>query len=37
MTQKLAGAKLIIYSHSGHGVLFHHPEEFGKEVLDFLA
>jgi pimeloyl-ACP methyl ester carboxylesterase len=37
MTQKLPDAKLTIYSDSGHGVPFQHPEEFGKEVLDFLA
>jgi pimeloyl-ACP methyl ester carboxylesterase len=36
MSQRLPDAKVIFYSDSGHGVLFQHPEEFSKDVLDFV-
>jgi pimeloyl-ACP methyl ester carboxylesterase len=36
MSQRLPNGKVIFYSDSGHGVLFQHPEEFSKDVLDFL-
>ncbi|GII54340.1 alpha/beta hydrolase [Planotetraspora thailandica] len=36
MSQRLPDAKVIFYTDAGHGVLFQHPDEFGKDVLDFL-
>ncbi|WP_328790620.1 MULTISPECIES: alpha/beta fold hydrolase [unclassified Streptomyces] len=37
MSQRLADSKVVIYGDAGHGFLFQHPEEFGGEVLRFLA
>jgi pimeloyl-ACP methyl ester carboxylesterase len=37
MSQRLPNAKVILYSDAGHGFLFQHAEEFGHEVLRFLA
>ena len=37
MSQRLPGAKVILYSDAGHGFLFQHADEFGHEVLRFLA
>jgi pimeloyl-ACP methyl ester carboxylesterase len=36
MAQRLRHATTVLYSDSGHGFLFQHPEEFGHVVLDFL-
>jgi pimeloyl-ACP methyl ester carboxylesterase len=36
MSQKLANTKLVIYGDAGHGFLFQHAEDFGREVLAFL-
>jgi pimeloyl-ACP methyl ester carboxylesterase len=36
MAQALPDAKLVIYPDSGHGFLFQYPDEFAKDVLDFL-
>jgi pimeloyl-ACP methyl ester carboxylesterase len=37
MSQRLPNAKLILYSDAGHGFLFQHADEFGREVLSFLS
>jgi pimeloyl-ACP methyl ester carboxylesterase len=37
MSQRLPNAKIVLYSDAGHGFLFQHPVEFGREVLRFLA
>ena len=37
MSQRLPNAKVILYSDAGHGFLFQHADEFGHEVLRFLA
>jgi pimeloyl-ACP methyl ester carboxylesterase len=36
MAQRLRTATTVLYSDSGHGFLFQHPEAFGRVVLDFL-
>lgn len=36
MSQRLPNAKVILYSDAGHGFLFQHVDEFGREVLKFL-
>jgi pimeloyl-ACP methyl ester carboxylesterase len=36
MAQKLPNTKLVIYGDAGHGFLFQHAEDFGREVLAFL-
>jgi pimeloyl-ACP methyl ester carboxylesterase len=36
MSQKLTNTKLVIYGDAGHGFLFQHAEDFGREVLAFL-
>ena len=36
MSQRLPNAKVILYSDAGHGFLFQHADEFGREVLSFL-
>src|SRR5262249_22456187 len=36
MAQRLPHATTVLYSDSGHGFLFQHPDEFGRVVLDFL-
>lgn len=36
MSQRLPDAKVVLYSDAGHGFLFQHPVEFGREVLRFL-
>ncbi|SNT49302.1 Pimeloyl-ACP methyl ester carboxylesterase [Asanoa hainanensis] len=36
MSQKLPNTKLVIYGDAGHGFLFQHAEDFGREVLAFL-
>ncbi|MGW0434838.1 alpha/beta fold hydrolase [Micromonospora sp. NPDC003197] len=36
MSQKLPDTKLVIYGDAGHGFLFQHAEDFGREVLAFL-
>jgi pimeloyl-ACP methyl ester carboxylesterase len=36
MAQRLRHATMVLYSDSGHGFLFQHPEEFGRVVIDFL-
>jgi pimeloyl-ACP methyl ester carboxylesterase len=37
MSQRLPNAKVVLYSDAGHGFLFQHPQEFGREVLRFLG
>ncbi|MEV4074196.1 alpha/beta fold hydrolase [Nonomuraea fuscirosea] len=37
MSQKLPNSKLVIYGDAGHGFLFQHAADFGREVLTFLA
>jgi pimeloyl-ACP methyl ester carboxylesterase len=37
MSQRLPNAKVVLYSDAGHGFLFQHSEEFGREVLRFLS
>src|SRR5262249_55357571 len=37
MSQRLPSAKVILYSDAGHGFLFQHADDFGREVLSFLA
>ena len=37
MSQRLPNAKVILYSDAGHGFLFQHADEFGREVLSFLG
>jgi pimeloyl-ACP methyl ester carboxylesterase len=37
MSQKLPNTKLVIYGDAGHGFLFQHAEDFGREVLAFLG
>jgi pimeloyl-ACP methyl ester carboxylesterase len=37
MSQKLPNTKLVIYGDAGHGFLFQHAEDFGREVLTFLG
>lgn len=36
MSQRLPNAKIVLYSDAGHGFLFQHPGDFGREVLTFL-
>ena len=36
MAQQAPSAKLIIYGDAGHGFLFQHADDFGREVLAFL-
>jgi len=36
LAQNIADARLILYPDSGHGFLFQHLDQFGKDVLDFL-
>ncbi|MEO3821046.1 alpha/beta hydrolase [Plantactinospora sp. B24E8] len=36
MSQRLPNTKLVIYGDAGHGFLFQHAEDFGREVLTFL-
>ena len=37
MSQRLPHARVVLYSDAGHAFLFQHAEEFGGEVLRFLA
>jgi pimeloyl-ACP methyl ester carboxylesterase len=37
MSQRLPHAKVVLYSDAGHGFLFQHAADFGREVLEFLA
>ncbi|MBJ7340512.1 alpha/beta hydrolase [Mycolicibacterium sp.] len=37
MSQRLADAKVVLYSDAGHGFLFQHIEDFGHEVDRFLS
>jgi pimeloyl-ACP methyl ester carboxylesterase len=37
MNQRLRNSKAILYGDAGHAFLFQHAEDFGREVLDFLA
>ncbi len=37
MHKRIAGSRLVIYPHAGHGSLFQHAEEFTTEVNGFLA
>lgn len=36
MATRLPDAKVILYSDGGHGFLFQHAEDFGREIVDFL-
>lgn len=36
MSLRLPRGKLVLYSDAGHGFLFQHPDDFGREVLEFL-
>ena len=36
MSQRLPLGKLVLYSDAGHGFLFHHANDFGHEILEFL-
>lgn len=36
MAQRLSNATTVLYSDSGHGLLFQHPDEFARIMLDFL-
>ena len=36
MSQRLPNGKLILCTDAGHGFLFQHAEEFGREVKQFL-
>lgn len=36
MAQKLPNAQLLLYPDSGHGFLFQYPDQFGRQVNDFL-
>jgi pimeloyl-ACP methyl ester carboxylesterase len=37
MSQRLPNATIVLYSDAGHGFLFQHHNEFGREVVDFLS
>lgn len=37
MVGRLPNAKAILYSDAGHGFLFQHVADFGREVVEFLA
>ncbi len=37
MAQKLPNAQLVLYPDSGHGFLFQYPDQFGRQVNDFLG
>ena len=37
LAQAIPNARLVIYPDSGHAFMFQYPEEFGDEVLRFLA
>ncbi|MCZ9343102.1 alpha/beta hydrolase, partial [Streptomyces sp. TRM76130] len=37
MSQRLPDAKVVLYSDAGHGFLFQHPEDFAREVNEFLG
>lgn len=36
MARRLRDSVTVFYGDSGHGFLFQHPDEFGRQVLDFL-
>lgn len=36
MVQRVRDSILVLYGDSGHGFLFQHYDEFGRQVLDFL-
>jgi pimeloyl-ACP methyl ester carboxylesterase len=36
MSQRLPNTKLVIYGDAGHGFLFQHAEDFGREAMAFL-
>lgn len=36
MARRLRDSVTVLYGDSGHGFLFQHPDEFGRQVLDFL-
>jgi pimeloyl-ACP methyl ester carboxylesterase len=36
IVRRLPNAILVIYGDAGHAFLFQHPQEFGRQVLDFL-
>lgn len=37
MHERIAGSRLVIYPHAGHGSLFQHPDDFTVEVSSFLT
>ncbi|MEU7473491.1 alpha/beta hydrolase [Streptomyces sp. NPDC044984] len=37
MSHRLPDAKVVLYSDAGHGFLFQHPEDFAREVNEFLG
>jgi pimeloyl-ACP methyl ester carboxylesterase len=37
MVRRLPNANLLIYGDAGHAFLFQHPEDFAKQVIEFLA
>jgi pimeloyl-ACP methyl ester carboxylesterase len=37
MVRRLPNATLVVYGDAGHAVLFQHPSEFARQVMDFLA
>jgi pimeloyl-ACP methyl ester carboxylesterase len=37
MSQRITGAKTVLYSDAGHGFLFQHAEDFAHQVKHFLA
>jgi pimeloyl-ACP methyl ester carboxylesterase len=36
MNQRMPNSKAVLYGDAGHGFLFQHADDFGREVLDFL-
>ena len=36
MSQRLPDGKVVLYSDAGHGFLFHHHQDYAREVLQFL-
>jgi pimeloyl-ACP methyl ester carboxylesterase len=37
MVRRLPNTTLVIYGDAGHAFLFQHPNDFARQVVDFLA
>lgn len=36
LAEKVPNARLVLYEHGGHGLMFQYPEKFSEKVIDFL-